>query len=54
MKTIYFFSVIIILATGCPDGTYYDPTSNTCKSCNINCLTCTGPKAIYCLSCNSP
>ncbi|WWC89025.1 uncharacterized protein L201_003943 [Kwoniella dendrophila CBS 6074] len=38
----------------CNDGTYYDESSSSCKSCSPACSTCTGPSPSDCLSCNSP
>nr|XP_019003090.1 uncharacterized protein I203_04127 [Kwoniella mangroviensis CBS 8507]OCF66551.1 hypothetical protein I203_04127 [Kwoniella mangroviensis CBS 8507] len=38
----------------CADGTYYDASSASCKSCSPACSTCTGPSTSDCLSCASP
>lgn len=36
----------------CPDGNYPQNSDNTCKNCNSNCKTCTGPNVNDCKSCN--
>lgn len=32
----------------------YLDSDNTCKSCNVNCLTCDGGSSSDCLSCSAP
>ena len=37
----------------CKSGHYFDPTSNTCKACDISCTECQGPKEHHCSRCRS-
>lgn len=40
-------------ACKCSDGKYYDSVTGTCLDCSSFCLTCDGPSAYECKSCNS-
>ncbi len=41
-----------VLAGNCTEGTYPDPSTRTCVSCDYSCLTCSGPTNSDCILCN--
>ena len=49
----YHDPVVMSCLTGCPPGTYKEPTNNTCTNCKAGCRTC-DTSFSDCKSCISP
>ncbi|KAL4227338.1 Proprotein convertase subtilisin kexin type [Mactra antiquata] len=45
---------VCVQQNNCPEGTYFQWNSMSCKSCNTSCRSCIGPSNTDCLSCYSP
>ncbi|XP_060593632.1 furin-like protease kpc-1 isoform X2 [Ruditapes philippinarum] len=45
---------VCIQQNNCPDGTYFQWNSMSCKKCNTSCRACIGPSNTDCLSCYPP
>jgi proprotein convertase subtilisin/kexin type 5 len=50
-KGTYLKDTQCVAASGCPDGTYANPDTNTCAACNDVCKTCSTGAATDCVNC---
>ncbi len=42
-----------VSSSGCPSSNYPDSATRACQECDSSCMTCSGPDADECLTCNA-
>ena len=53
IENYFYIDALKNCSSSCPNGYYTDLNNQLCLPCNTNCISCFGPNASQCYSCNN-